>query len=322
MQDLDYKNSFRTKSEQNPYNFKFKNENKKIYEVEESKKFSHNDDFFNNSFQNKINNGDFFEKEDKKGKSFISIIIIISIIVFFIGLALGFTVGKIKNLESDVINHPDEAKIEYNKVKSSKYTNTNIENQNSIIKENQYPINQNQNSISKQNQYTSNQNQNSISKQNQYPINQNKNSNIKENQFEIKNNQNNSYQNNTNQSDLINEKQSLTFKNKENIQNNVILGNYVIKLGVFPSYKAKELIDLINTKKELKAFKAYNCKNIKKNVINSELAFRINVPQDPNEENLLLGCFADRETGKKLINYILAKKLDPNQSPRLYEISD
>ena len=91
---------------------------------------------------------------------------------------------------------------------------------------------------------------------------------------------------------------------------------------MFPSYKAKELIDLINTKTELKAFKAYNCKNIKKNVINSELAFRINVPQDPNEENLLLGCFADKETGKKLINYILAKKLDPNQSPRLYEISD
>ena len=170
MQDLDYKNSFRTKSEQNPYNYKFKNENKKIYEVEESKKFSLNDDFYNNSFQNKINNGDFFEKEDKKGKSFISIIIIISIIVFFIGLTLGFTIGKIKNLESEVINHPDEAKIDYNKY--------NLKNQ--------YPINQNQNTIIKENQYPINQNQNSINKQNQYSINQNKNSITKENQSELK----------------------------------------------------------------------------------------------------------------------------------------
>ncbi len=127
-----------------------------------------------------------------------------------------------------------------------------------------------------------------------------------------------------NKQDEVDSVENNNFSNVPTLQKSkeMIEGTFIIKLGVYPSYKAKELSDFINSKEEFKSLKVYSCKNIKKNTLTDQIAFRVNVPQDPSEENLLLGCFLEKNIATRVLNKILSKKIDEKQDPKLYEIND
>ena len=102
--------------------------------------------------------------------------------------------------------------------------------------------------------------------------------------------------------------------------------SFLIKVGVYPSKKAQNLVKRINLLPEFSkgGVRAHRCKDIKRLLPFSpeQPGFAIPVPGMPQQENVLLGCFASKSLAKSLLTKILYAKMPEVQEAQLFQITD
>ncbi len=99
-------------------------------------------------------------------------------------------------------------------------------------------------------------------------------------------------------------------------------GSYIIKVGSYPQKRARELTKSLNGLPAFQKKKAYACKDIKRNMYLEQLAFRIEMRDEPDKENVLLGCFLQEQEARAILK-ALHKALYPASShAKLFHIKD
>ncbi len=97
---------------------------------------------------------------------------------------------------------------------------------------------------------------------------------------------------------------------------------FLIKVGVYPIHKAQEVTEHINQLPQLKNVKAYHCKNIQRKADLNQLAFNLSVPNDQQQKNVFLGCFANKDKALNFLGQILVTSIPQAKSAKLYEIQN
>ena len=102
--------------------------------------------------------------------------------------------------------------------------------------------------------------------------------------------------------------------------------SFLIKLGVYSSERARDIVRRINLLPELrgKGLKVYPCKDIKRPPAFSpkQLAFTARVPGMPQQENVLLGCFASEAFATSLLAKSLNTNISELQNAKLFQITE
>ena len=101
---------------------------------------------------------------------------------------------------------------------------------------------------------------------------------------------------------------------------------FLIKLGVYPASKAQEVVRRLNLSTELlqQKGKAHRCKNIKRRAPFSlkQFSFAVPVPGMPQKENVLLGCFMNKNSAMTFLAKLINTSIPETQNAQLFQIAE
>lgn len=99
-------------------------------------------------------------------------------------------------------------------------------------------------------------------------------------------------------------------------------GRYLIKVGTFRPDDAIRMAAMLNNMPRFETIERHRCRNFNEAVPDRYPAFRVATSDGTERENVLLGCFLDREAGQRSLQVLLSSGIPGVSGSRLQEIVD